>query len=549
MTRSAVSHCRPWPRAAALGVAAAIVAPLAAPTAAQEGFARPVVQPLPDPATQRLNEALRTLSQDPRSVAALVTAGEASLALDDVDAAAGFIQRAEAIAPGDARVKAALAMLMVRRQQPLEALRLFAEAEQAGALSLSHVGERGLAYDLIGDNARAQQDYALVLSAGANAAITRRLALSQAIVGDQRASEATLLPLLQRSDLAAYRTRAFALAILGKADEAVSIAETMLPARLSSRMSPYLRYMPRLTRPQQAAAANLGVFPQAAQIGRDDPALAAYAQQTGAPPAGRSADARLVPTGEPLGSRSGVPRREEAAAGPEAEPPVVRAAVRPPEPSPTAPAPVQAVQAQPTEGQPALAQSSPVQPVEVQPVQVQPVQVQPVAAAPSPAEVPQPALSVAAQAEVEPVRQPSLAEAFAEFELAAAATGPAAGAVDITKIEPKREAPRVEAAAAAPAKPAPPPKPVHPSRHWVQIATGRDVGALAFDWRRIKRSAGGLLDRLEPHIAKWGQTNRLVVGPIANVREANELVGKLKDKEVDSFRFTSEQGEEVKPLD
>jgi hypothetical protein len=82
----------------------------------------------------------------------------------------------------------------------------------------------------------------------------------------------------------------------------------------------------------------------------------------------------------------------------------------------------------------------------------------------------------------------------------------------------------------------------------VQVATGRDTGALAFDWRRIKREAGGLLDRPAPHIAAWGQTNRLVVGPFASVREANEMVTKLKEKQIDSFRFTSAQGEEVKPL-
>src|SRR5690606_24671301 len=108
------------------------------------------------------------------------------------------------------------------------------------------------------------REYRLALSLGESAVVSRRLAISQAIAGDQRASEATLLPMLQRSDLAAYRARAFALAILGKAEEAVSIAETMLPERLSSRMAPYLRYMPHLTRPQQAAAANLGAFPRAA---------------------------------------------------------------------------------------------------------------------------------------------------------------------------------------------------------------------------------------------------------------------------------------------
>jgi hypothetical protein len=81
------------------------------------------------------------------------------------------------------------------------------------------------------------------------------------------------------------------------------------------------------------------------------------------------------------------------------------------------------------------------------------------------------------------------------------------------------------------------------------VATGRDPKALAFDWRRVKREAGGLLDKPAPHVAAWGQTNRLVAGPFPTAAAANELVGKLKDKEIDAFRFTSAVGEEVKPLD
>jgi tetratricopeptide (TPR) repeat protein len=476
-------------RAVAFALGAAVVA--TAPAAhAQTSFE--VVQPLPDPNTDRLNDALRTLSRSPRSLDALVAAAEASLALDDLDAAGGFIQRAEAVSSDDGRVKAARAAWLTRRQQPVEALRLFAEAEKAGALGDVHLADRGLAYDLVGDNARAQKDYAQALSTGANPAITRRLALSQAIAGDQRASEATLLPLLQRRDLAAYRTRAFALAIMGKSDEAVSIAETMLPDRLSGRIGPYLRYMPRLTRAQQAAAANLGVFPQAAEIGRDDPAIAAYAGQGRAPAAARTADARLVPTGEPLGSS---PREGSAT-------PVVRAAVQPSRPEPAPPT---------TE----LVSAS----------------------APTP---------TPAAERIVPPDPRDLAAAFAEFSLEDGAhpvVAPADGAVDITKITPRREAPP------APPPPPPPPKPVAPSRQWVQVATGRDTGALAFDWRRIKRSADGLLDHAEPHIAQWGQTHRLVAGPFDTAREADKLIAELKKKHVDSFRFTSDRGEEVKPLD
>jgi len=83
----------------------------------------------------------------------------------------------------------------------------------------------------------------------------------------------------------------------------------------------------------------------------------------------------------------------------------------------------------------------------------------------------------------------------------------------------------------------------------VQVATGRDVAALEFDWRRIKRSAGGLLDKYKPYVASWGQTNRLVAGPFASSKEAQDFVAKLKEKQLDSFRFTSGQGEEVRPIE
>jgi tetratricopeptide (TPR) repeat protein len=516
-------------RLALAGLGLAVAAFVAWPTAAAaQAYARPMVQSLPDPAALRLNDALRRLAQDPRSVTALIDAGQASLSLDDIDAAEGFYRRAEGVAPADGRVKAGLASVLVRRLQPIEALRLFADAEQAGEPMRFHAAERGLAYDLIGDNAKAQEQYHLFLSLGEDPLVTRRLALSQAIAGDQRASETTLLPLLQRTDLAAYRTRAFALAILGKTDEAVSIAETMLPDRLAGRMAPYLRYMPRLTRAQQAAAANLGTFPQAAQIGRDDPALAAFVPPAVPRAPARTADSRLVPSGEPLGNAvvrdGGVPAREEAA-----------------QPIPAASAP------------PALAEPDaasvqiPFSIAEPEPEFVEPAATV-VAVLEPDEEVPQPAISLA---QPEPAPEPApatvqaeeinLAAAFADFTLPAR-PAVAEGAVDISLITPRREAPPT------PARATPPPRPAQPSRHWVQVATGRDTDALEFDWRRIKRVAGGLLDRPAPHVAAWGQTNRLIAGPFTSAREADQLVAKLKEKQVDSFRFTSAQGEEVKPL-
>jgi Flp pilus assembly protein TadD len=267
----------------------------AMPLAVQaQGYGQPVIQSLPDPAALRLNDALRALGQDPRSIPALVAAGQASISLDNIDAAAGFFRRAEAIAPADGSVKAGLASVAARQGRPVDSLALFTQAEAAGEPMQLHAAERGLAYDLVGDNARAQQEYRVSLALVDDPAVVHRLALSQAMAGDQRGSEATLLPLLQRRDLAAYRARAFALAILGKSEEAVSIAETMLPERLSSRMAPYLRYMPRLTRAQQASAVNLGTFPRAAEIGRDDPAIAAYSAQAAPVQQERTADSRNV---------------------------------------------------------------------------------------------------------------------------------------------------------------------------------------------------------------------------------------------------------------
>jgi hypothetical protein len=342
----------------------------------------------------------------------------------------------------------------------------------------------------------------------------RRLALSQAISGDQRGSEATLLPLLQRSDLAAYRTRAFALAILGKGEEAVSIAQTMLPATLSNRMAPYLRYMPRLTRAQQAAAANLGRFPPAAEIGRDSPEIAAIAgQDMPAQAAARTADSRLEPAGAPLGAgnrQAGRQRvREQAQPAADERVPIGRVAA-------ATTTPIE----QPRAAEPAA--------------QPGPSASQPAASQPGPAEA--------------PPNQTSLAEAFADFSLPPSGeVRPAEGAVDITRIDPPRE--RAAQPAAQPsAKPPAPKPPAHPRRFWVQVATGRDAAALAWDWRRIKREGGDLLSAKDAFTARWGQANRLLTGPFASAAAAQQAVSALKAKGLDTFTFTSAEGEVVSPL-
>ncbi|MDE8650404.1 tetratricopeptide repeat protein [Novosphingobium album (ex Liu et al. 2023)] len=284
--------------AAALGFPACGIAQTqgAVPT-----VSRAVVQPLPGRDALRLNAALSRLGRDPRDVDALIEAGEAANAMGDVEAAAGFFKRADQIAAGNPKVKAGLAGAMVLSGNPVDAIPLFEQAEKAGATPTDIGADRGLAYDLVGDNATAQKFYTDALSRKDDDAVRMRLALSQAIAGDAKGSEATLMPLLRKQDKPAWRTRAFTLAIAGDTKQAVQIAETILPGQLAQSIAPYLRYMPRLTPAQQAAAANLGKFPRASEIGHDDPRIAAYAPRLGARPTVAAADAALIPQGKPLG--------------------------------------------------------------------------------------------------------------------------------------------------------------------------------------------------------------------------------------------------------
>lgn len=535
----------------------------AVPAAAQSGesVSRAVVQPLPPPGVDDLNEALRRLARNSADLDALIEAGNASLDLNDIDAAIGFFGRAQELSPNNPRIKLGLAGAYVRSERPIDALRLFEEAERQGASTTDFASARGLAYDLVGDSAAAQAQYRQALAAEQNPETVRRLALSQAIAGDREAFEKTLYPQLADENFAGFRARAFGLAILGDEDEAVAIAEAVMPPDLSARISPYLRYMPRLTKAQQAAAANLGIFPRAAQIGRDDPRIAQYRSSA-------SAGARLAPEGEPLGRRdpadseaqrrrpgntfssvdNTAPAREPApqqfaqASETEAAPRTVSQPVVQ-DISASTSAPTQAMAATPApssssgSGELPPATASGEQPARI---------VSNDTAAPAPgfdldAVSASPATPAAAPI---PVPEPtSVADAFAGFTLSPAAPGAApSGAVDITAIEPPREVER---------KPPPPePKPpAHPSRIWVQVATGKNIEAFKWDWRRISRKAPEVLGDFEPMTTPWVEANRLLAGPFPSEKAADEAVAKLREAEVDSFTFTSEEGQEIVSLD
>ncbi|MEM7688000.1 MAG: tetratricopeptide repeat protein [Pseudomonadota bacterium] len=461
---------------AKVSVSAACLALAAGSASAQPITSRPVVQPLPPQDTQRLNRALVELAKRPRSVPALIEAGNAALAVTDLDAAIGFYKRVTEIEPENEAATLGLARVYMRSGRPVRALLYFDAAKSRGAGPLAIGSDFALTLDMLGDQASAQTTYITQIEASPkDDEARRRMALSFAISGNASAFEATLRPLIDRRDFAAFRARAFGLAIMGEQERAAAIADAVMPRALAQKVTPYLEFMPRLTPAQQAAAANLGIFPRAADIGRDAPGVVAYMERTmgqqptlAAAPVPQTED-RLAPSGTPLGESPSSPTAEVVAQAPD-----------------PAPAPSQAAQ-------PATAPTN------------------------------------------------RIADAFDDMMASDGETkvSAGAGAVDIASIDVPREV--------AP-EPAQPETPQNPSRVWVQLATGRDLEALGFDWRRFTRKAPDKLKSFTPHTVRWGQANRLLAGPLDSREAARDLINALKQKGLDSFRYTSPEGMEIQEL-
>ncbi|MGN6279713.1 MAG: tetratricopeptide repeat protein, partial [Sphingomonas sp.] len=154
------------PQIGRYALAAALCA-LATPAAAQvahTGTNSLMVAP-PTPDADALGEQMRIIGTDPKNADALTKAGELTLKLGDPAAAAVLLSRAEAVRPHDGRIKGDEAAVLVHMERPGEALRLFQQAEAMGADMTGFAAERGLAYDLIGQQDRAQRDYRTALAA------------------------------------------------------------------------------------------------------------------------------------------------------------------------------------------------------------------------------------------------------------------------------------------------------------------------------------------------------------------------------------------------
>jgi len=309
-----------------------------------------------------LNSHLARLASDPRDVTALIGAGEAALALDDPRAAAGFFARADAIQSGNGRIKAGLGRVMLKMQNPAEALRLFDQAARLRYPDAGFLSDRALARDLTGDQAGAQRDYQAALQRTPDdAELIRRYAASLGISGQVEASDKVLQPLLYKSDRAAWRYRAFILAMNNKQAEAKKIADQTMPAPLASALTPYMQKMPYLTAAQKAAAIHFGHFPT--NVGTRIAAVTPTAQPPSAAvpnPATPNAAASTPSARADNRSRSAV--RREASRVARAGSPAPVASSSPEATTAVAAAPVHSAQPQPVQPQPAQQQVQPLPP-------------------------------------------------------------------------------------------------------------------------------------------------------------------------------------------
>ena len=229
----------------------------AMPAAAQTSYS-----PYAESPSAALARYVRTLASSPRDFSALIGAGRAALALDDNDAAAGFFARADEVSPNSPLPQAGMGAVSVANGHAHAALPYFARAQQLGAPVATFGADRGLAYDLLGQQAQAQADYRAALGGTDSDEARRRLALSLAISGNRAEALQTLIPLQAKGDAAAGRIRAFVLALTGDTRGAMAAIDAAMPGSWS-RVAPFLQRLPALAPGAKAAAVNLGIFPEA----------------------------------------------------------------------------------------------------------------------------------------------------------------------------------------------------------------------------------------------------------------------------------------------
>lgn len=268
-------------------LACAIATPATA-AAADGQYAYDAAQP--ETASAALARHVRTLASSPKDFGSLIGAGKAALELGDSQAAAGFFARADEVNPRSPLPQAGMGAVAVANDEPNAAMPYFNRALSLGAPISMIACDRGLAWDLLGQQAKAQADYRAALNGPDSTEARRRLALSLAISGDKAGAMDALAPLSAKGDSAAGRVRAFVLALSGDSRGAMVSIDAAMPGSWS-QVSPFLQRLPSLRPGEKAAAVNLGIFPDSGATQYASSAVASsYAvRATPAPPTDRLA--------------------------------------------------------------------------------------------------------------------------------------------------------------------------------------------------------------------------------------------------------------------
>ncbi len=467
---------------------------------------------------------VRLIARDPRNFTALVAAGRAALGTGDTQAAVGFFGRAEELGPRSWQPKAGLAAVAVAMGDPQGALNYFALAQQYGATQMQIAVDRGLAFDLLGDQAKAQSDYRVaLLGAEANEA-RRRLAVSLAISRDIKGAADTIEPLLLRRDQDAVRMNAFILALAGDREGARRTIDAAMPGA-GARFEPFFKMLPVLQPAEKAAAVHLGEFPKdaAQRYARAEPVPSSPVVSIG-----NSSPPRQVSTAQSRPRQEAkkpvkvadAPRRAVQEAP---QPSTYRASVRP-SLDPSRYASTRRPKTQSTDTGKAEPRDSDPEPRpagrldeiaklldEADGEAFQLPEPQPIAEQP-----------LVSRPKVETPRS-KVAVSKPKVETAKKAT------------EDRKKAEKLAADRKAKAEAA---KLGVSGTNWVQLAGGGNQDRMANEYRKLAAKAGSLLKSRSGYVTEGKDYFRLLVGPFPSRSEAQAFVNKLEKEGVDSFSWT-----------
>ncbi|QIK96587.1 hypothetical protein G7076_09200 [Sphingomonas sp. HDW15A] len=532
-----------------------------APAAAQYGASA-----ITDP-NAALADSMRTLAKEPKNMTALIAAGRASLDLGDYQAAAGFFGRAEESYPQSPMPKIGMGATMTMSGDPAGALTHFSRAAALGAPPSMLALDRGMAYDLLGQQAQAQAQYRMALAGVQADEARRRLALSLAISRDIKGAAATIEPLLTRRDRESIRVNAFILALAGDREGARRTIDAAMPGT-GAQFEPFFRLLPVLRPNEKAAAVHLGEFPKdAAQryataqpissspvlsVGNTNQPIVSQPVRTANAQPKKQQPAKIQPKRVEVAQ---APRRAEkqvepintwvASIRPSLDPSRYASSRRPrtsaasaetnsaggsadPEPRPAAPS-FSVAAAEPTPASPARDEPT----VET-------------------IDLPASAGGEAAteQASNDPARDPLSPGAGPEidspkpaFSIASAEPPPAPR----PKLEietPPPPKPKIEPASRT-AEKAKPSKPKESApdlgtkgTYWVQLAGSGNKTMMASEFKRIRSKNPELFKAHPGHVTAGKDYFRLLVGPFDSAPEAHAYVTKLDKAGIDSFTWT-----------